>query len=291
MKFKFSFLALGLSALVLAGCTGGINNGAPAEPLSMELPTGQMFADYSATAEADAMGEPYALFFHSQSCVTCRRNEKKFKEDLATMPASTVLLKVNYDTMSTEMKQKYGVTKYDSIAYVNADGTFETVKGVKPADVRAFFADGNTAEPATEENKGITVESVAGGVTVTADVLPSAETNTTTGATETEQGVYTAYSAEAIADVKAMNKPYVLFFHASWCPPCRAVDADLKAGLADMPANTLVFKVDYDSETELKQQYEVRTQHTAVFIDSNGEMVDSITGFDMDDLQKFFVSV
>jgi thiol-disulfide isomerase/thioredoxin len=44
----------------------------------------------------------------------------------------------------------------------------------------------------------------------------------------------------------------ILFFHATWCPTCRALDSSLSSA-TDTPDNVSVFKVDYDSNTELRQ--------------------------------------
>ena len=64
-----------------------------------------------------------------------------------------------------------------------------------------------------------------------------------------------------------------LFFHASWCPTCRKLDADLKA--KGVPAGLTVIKVDYDSHTDLRQKYGVTIQTTVVFVDDRGQKISS----------------
>ncbi|MGR0318440.1 thioredoxin family protein [Agromyces sp. ZXT2-3] len=85
------------------------------------------------------------------------------------------------------------------------------------------------------------------------------------------EGAYLDYTDGAI---EATAGPKALFFHASWCPKCRALDEDLKAQGA--PDGLTVFKVDYDSRTDLRQQYGVTIQTTIVFVDDAGEEISSV---------------
>ncbi len=68
----------------------------------------------------------------------------------------------------------------------------------------------------------------------------------------------------------------VLFFHASWCPDCRATEAAIDA--SGVPDGLTVVKVDFDSETELRRQYGVTQQHTFVQIGSDGGEIRKWTG-------------
>jgi len=63
----------------------------------------------------------------------------------------------------------------------------------------------------------------------------------------------------------------VLFFHASWCPSCRALESSLNN--EEIPADLGIYKVDYDNSTELKKKYGVTSQHTLVQVDAEGEMI------------------
>ena len=68
----------------------------------------------------------------------------------------------------------------------------------------------------------------------------------------------------------------VYFFHASWCPDCRATE---KSILADgVPAGLTVVKVDYDREGDLKKQYGVTLQHTFVQVGPDGEQLAKWSG-------------
>lgn len=83
-------------------------------------------------------------------------------------------------------------------------------------------------------------------------------------------GGYTAYAPEKVragGDAKVL-----LYFHADWCPLCRPLDAELTEKSA-MLGNVRVLKVNYDTETALKQKYGVTLQHTFVQVDSDGNLI------------------
>ncbi len=96
------------------------------------------------------------------------------------------------------------------------------------------------------------------------------------GAMMEKAGLYAPYDASKLA--MAETGDVVLFFKASWCPSCRALDADIKASLSDIPANVTILEVDYDRATDLKQKYGVTTQHTLVQVDKSGNQIAKWTG-------------
>lgn len=100
------------------------------------------------------------------------------------------------------------------------------------------------------------------------------------------EGAYLDYEDGAI---EATAGPKALFFHASWCPKCRALDEDLKAQGA--PDGLTVFKVDYDSRTDLRQQYGVTIQTTIVFVDDAGEKVSSVVLYDDPSVESLVAAI
>jgi thiol-disulfide isomerase/thioredoxin len=72
---------------------------------------------------------------------------------------------------------------------------------------------------------------------------------------------------------KLLKHDVVLFFKASWCPSCRAIDADIKANLSKIPVSLVILDVNYDNSSELKQKYGVTSQHTFVQVDKNGNLL------------------
>ena len=90
-------------------------------------------------------------------------------------------------------------------------------------------------------------------------------------------GSYVAYTPEKIA-IASASHDVVLFFHASWCPSCRAIDADIKLHLKEIPESLTILDVDYDNSTALKKKYGVTYQHTFVQIDAQGNLVKKWSG-------------
>jgi thioredoxin 1 len=90
------------------------------------------------------------------------------------------------------------------------------------------------------------------------------------------KGSYEMYAPEKLA--MAEKGKVVLFFKASWCPSCRALDADIKASLGDIPAGVTILEVDYDKYGDLKQKYGVTMQHTLVQVDKSGNQITKWSG-------------
>ncbi|MBT2497910.1 hypothetical protein J7E25_02260 [Agromyces sp. ISL-38] len=88
-------------------------------------------------------------------------------------------------------------------------------------------------------------------------------------------GAYVDYTDDVIATTPGQK---VLFFHASWCPQCRALDEELRT--QGVPDGLTVIKVDYDSMTELRQRYGVTLQTTVVYVDDAGQMLSSAVIYD-----------
>lgn len=88
------------------------------------------------------------------------------------------------------------------------------------------------------------------------------------GDTMMKKGSYEPYSAEKLA--RADSGDVVLFFRASWCPMCKAIDADIRANISKIPADLTILDVDYDNSSDMKKKYGVTYQHTFVQVDSKG---------------------
>lgn len=89
-------------------------------------------------------------------------------------------------------------------------------------------------------------------------------------------GTYEAYDASKLS--LADTGDVVLFFHAGWCPTCRALETNINAHLSDIPDNTHILKIDYDTATELKKKYGITYQHTFVQVDSQGNQIKKWSG-------------
>jgi len=93
--------------------------------------------------------------------------------------------------------------------------------------------------------------------------------------TPTEEGSYVDYSSTVIAGTEGTK---ILFFHAPWCPQCRALESSIESG--EIPGGVTIIKVDYDNNQTLRQKYGVTIQTTLVRIDDNGNLVEKYVAYD-----------
>jgi thiol-disulfide isomerase/thioredoxin len=93
-------------------------------------------------------------------------------------------------------------------------------------------------------------------------------------------GTYKESNGTPVAGMKNL-----LFFHASWCPTCRAADANIKANLLSIPPGLTIHQVDYDTSTDLKKKYGVTYQHTFVQVDESGTMIKKWSGGGLDEIK------
>ena len=91
-----------------------------------------------------------------------------------------------------------------------------------------------------------------------------------------EKGTYEAYAPQKIA--LASSSDVVLFFHAGWCPTCKALETNINAHLSDIPNGVHILKVNYDTESELKKKYGITYQHTFVQVDAQGNQIKKWSG-------------
>ncbi len=80
---------------------------------------------------------------------------------------------------------------------------------------------------------------------------------------------YTEYTQAAFETAK--SKKRVLFFHASWCPTCKAAHTEVTGNPEGIPEDVMLFKTDYDTNAALKKQYGITYQHTFVLVDEMGK--------------------
>lgn len=89
-------------------------------------------------------------------------------------------------------------------------------------------------------------------------------------------GMFVDYAPEKIA--LAETNDVVLFFNATWCPSCRSLKADIMANQNNIPENTVIVAVDYDTHGDLKKKYGVTMQHTMVQVDAQGNLIKKWSG-------------
>ncbi len=119
---------------------------------------------------------------------------------------------------------------------------------------------------------------------------PDLSGNSTDSQSNILAGSYTDYDPEL--DLPPQGS--VLFFHASWCPSCKALDTELSSKESDIPEGLNVYKVDYDSNQSLRQKYGVTSQHTLVKVDGEGQLIKKEVGLyqleKLEDIINFYQS-
>ncbi len=91
-------------------------------------------------------------------------------------------------------------------------------------------------------------------------------------------GRYVDYDSSVVANTRYSET--ILFFHAAWCPECRAFEQAITA--ESIPDGVQIVKVDYDNSDELRQKYGVTLQSTFVKVTANGDRVSNWVGYGRD---------
>ncbi|MEX0748953.1 MAG: thioredoxin family protein [Candidatus Saccharimonadales bacterium] len=112
----------------------------------------------------------------------------------------------------------------------------------------------------------------------------SSDTNTTTDDNSadpvTDKSQYVDYSPDVIATTTGTR---ILFFHAPWCPQCRALEESILSG--SIPEGVTIIKVDYDSNQALRREYGVTIQTTLVRINDQGQLEERFVPYEEPTLQ------
>ncbi len=76
------------------------------------------------------------------------------------------------------------------------------------------------------------------------------------------------------------DKKQILFYHASWCPTCKILNDNLNSNLVSIPSDVVIYRVDYDDTqyNQMKRDHGITYQHTLVYVNENGELIDKWAG-------------
>lgn len=147
------------------------------------------------------------------------------------------------------MNKKSLIITLAVLAVIIAGGVFLLASDNSRQAAEQDTAQSQTAKPASND---------------TAPATPTAST-----------GSYIDYKEGIIAATPGTK---LLFFHAPWCPQCRALETDIKQ--RGVPEGVSIIKVDYDSNQALRQKYGVTLQTTVVKVGDNGELVEKFVAYE-----------
>jgi thiol:disulfide interchange protein len=80
-----------------------------------------------------------------------------------------------------------------------------------------------------------------------------------------EKGQYLEYTQARLKHAK--EEFIVLFFHANWCPSCKAFEEKVLS--EEIPENIKILKVNFDTNGELRKKYNILTQTSFVLVDND----------------------
>jgi thiol-disulfide isomerase/thioredoxin len=149
------------------------------------------------------------------------------------------------------------------------------VAGVAAAVALSIGGQELAAAPTSSSVTAPTEAGATPSATSSPESTSPAETPGSAQGADAAPGAYVDFSDAALADAEGTR---VLFFHAPWCPQCRALEADIAA--TGVPSGVTVLKVDYDSRQDLRQRYGVTIQTTVVALDDAGDGVATFVAYD-----------
>lgn len=110
----------------------------------------------------------------------------------------------------------------------------------------------------------------------------SKKSDTTWSSVPVVQAWYEKYSSDTDFS-QHVDEKIVLFFHADRCSTCKIIEKDILEKW--VPEGVHMYEVNFDTETELLEKYDIRSQSSFAHIDSNGELIKRrVGGFGIDDV-------
>jgi len=88
----------------------------------------------------------------------------------------------------------------------------------------------------------------------------------------------------ALQKARATQKPIMIDFFATWCGPCKMLDAEIYPAPAVVTEgqNFVSVKVDVDKETAAAQKYNISAMPTIVFLSASGQEIHRVEGASQD---------
>lgn len=103
------------------------------------------------------------------------------------------------------------------------------------------------------------------------------------------QGSYQEYNESSFQAARLNKTPIFLFFYATWCGHCQVQEPKYESLLSEAQGKIQGFRVNVDTEKELKQAYRVPFQTTALFFNKDGKEVGRLVGEQSDDTVREFI--
>ena len=97
--------------------------------------------------------------------------------------------------------------------------------------------------------------------------------------------VITLSDTDAVDKFRTINSKSVMYFTATWCPPCKMI-APIYTELSSKYPDIAFGKVDVDENQDAAVEFQIQSVPTFVF-SKNKESVNKFSGADKDQLESF----
>jgi thiol:disulfide interchange protein len=86
----------------------------------------------------------------------------------------------------------------------------------------------------------------------------------------------------ALAEAKKTQKPIMIDFFATWCPPCKMLDEKIypSSAVVEEAQNFVCVKVDVDKHADIARKYSVNGLPSLVFLNASGNEIHRQAGID-----------
>mmetsp|Transcript_36844 Transcript_36844/g.79550 ORF Transcript_36844/g.79550 Transcript_36844/m.79550 type:complete len:140 (-) Transcript_36844:239-658(-) len=99
-------------------------------------------------------------------------------------------------------------------------------------------------------------------------------------------GVINLSDASAVQKFRTANNKSILYFTATWCPPCKMI-SPIYTKLSEKYAESVAFgKVDVDDNSDAAVEFQISAVPTFVFCKEGGDVVNKFSGADEGQLEK-----
>ena len=234
-------------------------------------------------------GDKAVLFFYLSSDSASISMDDFLRDTyaIAEVPIKTYRIDFGADA---NLQRQYGVSKANTIVLIDEDGT-AIKKEASPAVAEAkrlIYGNVGSAKPSDTSEELVDndddIENYDDCIAAGYSMMKSypAQCQTKGGKRFVQEvddaddvsfgGEYMTYQDGVIGN----GEESVLFFHAAWCPYCIANDASLDEWYQSEVFPVSVYKIDYDTATELKQRFGVTQQDTFIRIDGDGNEIKRI---------------
>lgn len=83
---------------------------------------------------------------------------------------------------------------------------------------------------------------------------------------------FAPFTKDAFKQATDAGKMTLVFFHAPWCPVCKAQEPKVLAHLNGEAKDVVAFKADYDSSADLRKEMHVQKQSTLILYSGSKEV-------------------